>query len=90
MRIEEVVVDKVERKCDCHKEPSNMKKWYFTLISVVIFVVVVNPFTYRLVNNILGRLFGIKFASKSGCPTMSGLLIHTIVFALLVRYSMGY
>lgn len=92
--VTDIIVEDVnvheEKKCDCkcHKEPSSGRKWYFTLISVIIFVVVVNPLTYKLVNNTIGKLFGLRIASRNGCPTMTGLLVHTIVFTLIVRYVM--
>lgn len=81
---------KQDKKCDCkcHKKPTSGMKWYFTLISVVIFVIVVNPLTYNLVNNTLGKLLGLRIANRNGCPTGVGLLVHTVVFTLLIRYVM--
>lgn len=62
------------------------REWNITLLAVVIFVVVSLPMTYNLVDGLLGGIVGpIAFG---GCPTTTGLVLHTIVFALLTRYSM--
>lgn len=79
--------------CDCKSckdmmKPSNMEKWKFSIIGAVIFLLVANPYTFKLVQCLLGNLIG-KIADKnSGCPTMLGLFVHAIVFTILVRYSM--
>ena len=66
---------------------SSYKKWQITIFSAFIFILVVNPYTYMITQKILGGLVG-KIASDNGCPTLLGLLIHTIVYMLLVRGSM--
>jgi len=40
-------------------------------------------FTQKLFGSILGRI-----ADVNGCPTNTGLALHTIVYLLLVRASM--
>ena len=78
--------------CECQSEvrkPTNMEKWYYTLITTVIFLFVTNPLTYVFVNGTLGRFIGKKISSASGCPTMFGLILHAIVFTLVVRVVMG-
>lgn len=89
-----VSTDNAECKCNCHakpqlREPTNGEKWYFTLITTVIYLIVTNPLTYVFVNNTIGRLFGIKIADKSGCPSVNGLMLHAIVFTLILRITMG-
>lgn len=63
------------------------KKWQITAFSTLIFLIVVNPYTYKLVQSVLGPLIG-KIADTNGCPTGLGLTVHAVVFALIVRYSM--
>ena len=82
-----------EKSCedceDCNKEGrTNMDKWRYTLITTVLFFIVVNPYTYKFVNFLLKRFF--KIADKSGCPTFAGVLVHTIVFTLLLRGLMEF
>ena len=62
-------------------------KWRYTLLSTLIFLLVVNPYTYKLVNALLGKVL-YKICDKSGCPTMFGLFVHTVVFTLAIRYAM--
>lgn len=62
-------------------------KWQISLFSALIFVVVVNPFTYKLTQQTLGGFLG-KIAETNGCPTTVGLVLHTFVYLLLVRGSM--
>jgi len=64
----------------------NLMKWQITLFSAVIFLLVVNPYTYQLTQFLLGKFIGT--VSTGGCPTAFGLVLHTVVYILLVRYSM--
>lgn len=66
--------------------PSSFKKWEITLFSAFIFLLVVNPYTYNVTNSLLGGLIGP--IARNGCPTTIGLLLHTLVYILLVRFSM--
>ena len=66
--------------------PSSEQKWRISLFSAVLFLLVVHPMTYNLTNNLLSGVIGP--ISLNGCPTNTGLILHTIVFILLVRYSM--
>ena len=67
---------------------SSYMKWKISIFSAFIFILVVNPYTYILTQKILGGLLG-KIAETNGCPTMRGLILHTIVYILLVRGSMN-
>lgn len=66
---------------------SSYKKWQISIFSAFIFILVINPYTYMLTQKMLGGFLG-KIAETNGCPTMRGLLLHTIVYILLVRGSM--
>lgn len=68
---------------------TNEDKWRWTLLTVVIFLIVINPYTYIAVNTILSNI-GLKIADSSGCPTVTGLVVHTIVFMLLLRLIMEF
>ena len=65
---------------------SSSEKWKITFFSAFLFVLIVNPYTYMLTQKLFGKLLGT--ISVNGCPTTLGLLVHTIVFILVVRYSM--
>lgn len=54
-----------------------------TIQSVILFLLISLPFTYKLTNGVLGGVLG-KLADPSGCPTPLGLLIHSLVFGLIV------
>jgi hypothetical protein len=66
--------------------PSSIQKWNISIFSALIFLLVVNPYTYKLTNSLFGRFLGP--IARNGCPTTMGLVLHTIVYILLVRYSM--
>jgi len=53
----------------------------YSVQAAVLFLVIASPFMYKLVQFIFGRLFTV---SVNGCPTIAGLLLHTLVFGLLV------
>jgi hypothetical protein len=72
--------------CDCEKKnvkPTNYEKWLYTFYTTIVFILVSNPYTYRLVNSILGNI-----SDKRGCPTAFGFVVHTIVFTLVLRLIM--
>ena len=62
-------------------------KWRFTLYTVLVAVLIFNPWTYKLVNSLLSRFLG-SIANAAGCPTMLGLVVHVVVFTLIIRYLM--
>ena len=75
-------------KCgNCSQKPNVGAKWRYTLYTTVVFLLVVNPFTYQLTNQLFSKIFG-KIASSNGCPTMGGILLHAVVFTLVLRYMM--
>ena len=69
--------------------PSNADKWRISLFSAVLFLLVVTPMTYKLTDKLFGKLLG-KIADANGSPTWTGILLHTVVFMLLVRVTMGF
>ena len=66
---------------------SSSTKWQISIFSAFIFLLVVNPYTYKFTQHLLGGIVG-KIADSNGCPSILGLVIHTIVYILLVRGSM--
>ena len=77
----------MQGKCKkCNENVEHHDKWRYTLYTTVLFLIIVNPMTYKLVNMILGSF--IRICDSKGCPTMSGIIVHAIVFTLLLRYLM--
>jgi hypothetical protein len=68
-------------------EPGSSDKWRYTLYTTFVLLLLFNPETYKLMNSLLGRFVG-PIASRDGCPTMLGFVIHAAVFTLVVRYMM--
>ena len=66
---------------------SNFMKWQISIFSAFIFVLVTNPYTYKLTQKILGGII-CQLADANGCPTTCGLALHTLVYLLIVRGSM--
>ena len=54
-----------------------------TIQSIIVFLIVSLPFTYKITNRFLSGILG-KLADPSGCPTPLGLFIHSIVFGCIV------
>lgn len=72
----------------CNKKPTNADKWKYTLLTTLIFILVVHPMTYKLVQKLLGGILGKIADFKTGCPTMLGIAVHAVVFTLILRYIM--
>ena len=60
---------------------------FYSVQAALLFLIVSSPVMYNLVQMIFGRLFTV---AVKGCPTVSGLLLHTVVFALLTYLLMVY
>ena len=63
--------------CDGRKQ---QEKFVTSLISGLTFFIIANPETFRLVRRVLGP----GIATPTGCPSTTGLLVHSIVFILVV------
>lgn len=70
------------------KHPTNADKWRYTLYTTIIFLIIVNPWTYKLVQSILKGV--VKIANADGCPTMTGIFVHAAVFTVLLRIMMDW
>jgi len=71
---------------NCGKEPTDDDKWRYTLYTALLFLIIVNPFTYQLTNYVFKSLF--KVSASNGCPTMYGILLHSVVFTFALRVMM--
>lgn len=54
-----------------------------TIWTTLIFLLISSQFMYKITNSI-----GLKTINKSGCPSVIGYILHSIVFAILVFLSM--
>jgi hypothetical protein len=71
------------------------RKVQASLVAVILFYVVSSPYTYSIVDRVVGGLVGTlipQFSSlfkvaEAGCPTQYGLLLHSVVYGL-VAYSL--
>jgi hypothetical protein len=70
------------------------RKAQAALTAALLFFVISSPFTYRLVDSVVGGIVGsvvpqfttlFKIA-EAGCPTNYGLLVHSAVFGLVAYY----
>lgn len=70
-----------------HRETKeeNENKWLGSLYAALLFLIIANPLTFKLVNSVTS-LVGLKIVEKgTGCPNIVGLLLHAVVFGLLTR-----
>lgn len=71
---------------NCKKPYTDKDKWIVSIISGLIFLLIASPFLFSAVNDIVG-VVGFKTAN-SGCPTIGGLILHSIIFILIIRLIM--
>lgn len=69
------------------KPYTSKDKWIVSIISGLLFLLIASPFLYQLTNIVFSPL-GFIMASKEGCPTILGLVVHSLVFLLIVRLMM--
>jgi len=65
--------------CGCGGKKQE-EKFIISIISGLTFFIIANPETFRLVRRVLGP----RIATPTGCPSTTGLLVHTLVFILVV------
>jgi hypothetical protein len=70
------------------KELTNSNKWVICFYTAVAALIIMNPYTFKIVNWITSKM-GFPIANSSGCPNGYGLLLHAIVFLLLIRLFMS-
>tara|TARA_B000000477_G_scaffold121978_1_gene125346 strand:+ start:397 stop:804 length:408 start_codon:yes stop_codon:yes gene_type:complete len=63
--------------CDGRKQ---QEKLINSIISGLTFFIIANPETFRLMRRVLGP----RIATPTGCPSTTGLLLHSVVFILIV------
>lgn len=72
---------KLFKDCGCGcKGKKQEHKFVISIMSALIFFVVANPETFQ----VMRRLVGGWVSSPTGCPTIKGLMLHTVVFMLVV------
>lgn len=57
-----------------------LEKFLISVLSAVLFFIVAHPQTFRLVRGLVGDWV----SNAAGCPTLLGLLLHSIVFFIIV------
>ena len=66
---------------------SGLDKWIVVSIIAIVFFILALPFTYRLTNKITSHA-KLNTANAYGSTTVMGVLIHTIIFAIVIRLLM--
>ena len=64
--------------CGCNGKKQE-QKFLISIMSALVFFVVANPETFRLMR----KVFGLWVSSPTGCPSTGGLALHTVVFMLV-------
>ncbi len=65
--------------------PTANQKNLHALLATALFMVVGNPFTFKLTSRLATSVSTKSSSAVAGCVTVAGLLIHTLVFILLTR-----
>lgn len=76
-------------KCD-PRPGSSKDKWITSAMGGALFILVSSPMAYQITNSLVTAIAGSNnnIADADGCPRLSGLVIHTIVFGGIVRLLM--
>lgn len=69
-----------------NKPLNEVQKWMISLWSALLFLFIASPFMFKITGRLLSNI-GI-IIEKNGCPNLLGMIIHTLVFAVLIRVMM--
>lgn len=72
-----------DNKDNKDKMSKTEKQLLFSAIGAILFLILSNKMLYKLTNFIFSPL-GMATMDENGCPTMFGLIVHTIVYFLLI------
>lgn len=71
---------------------SGLDKWIVASVIAIVFFILALPFTYRLTNRATSYIGSgtcrLNTVNAYGSPTVTGVLIHTIIFVIVVRLLM--
>ena len=67
---------------------SNYKKWSISLFSGLLFFIMSLPKLYSLIHSVVNRIISYDVINTYGCPTIKGVVLHSIVFVFIVRICM--
>ena len=68
------------------KDLNETDKWIISLFSALLFILIASPFMFKVTGSIFSAM-GLTI-QHDGCPNLIGIIIHSIVFAILIRLSM--
>jgi hypothetical protein len=71
----------LEQKCIDRSRSDVRSKIRYSIISAIVFAIISSPFLYGVMESLLGKIATI---SIGGCPTKLGLLLHSVVFAVII------
>ena len=71
-----------------YETPTNSTKWLISLYSGILFLIIASPIAFKIVNYITSMV-NLPVLDYEGKPNLFGYLLHTLVFILIVRLSMG-
>jgi len=66
--------------------PNNADKWRYTLMTTLLFLILVNPYFYKILDATLGKM--VNITTSAGCPTMITVFIQAILFTIILRLLM--
>lgn len=72
---------------DCSKPYTSKDKWIISLIGGLLFLLIASPFLYEAVNSLTSS-FGLVISDRDGCPNLTGIVLHTCIFIVIVRMLM--
>ena len=72
-----------------YKKLTSVNKWMISFYTFIAVLIIMNPYTFKLVNWVTVKLLQFPIANESGCPNGYGLVLHGIVFLVLIRLLMS-
>ena len=64
---------------------TNKNKWLISFVVGLLFLLVSSPTLYRFINMATRQVGNVAISTLGGKPNVWGLVLHSVVFAFLVR-----
>lgn len=75
------------KRSNCLKPFSYKDKWIIALLGGLLFILLSSPFLYETINAFTSA-FGLNTLDNKDCPTLQGLLLHSVMYTLATRLLM--
>lgn len=67
-------------------ENTSVDKWMIAVVAGLLFFLMATPYLFDITNAATMSIMRLQLTNSQGCPNMAGVMVHTLLFILIVRF----